>query len=277
MLIEQLQTRQDLTASERAIAEYILKGTADLGTLSTAQLAQATHTSKATITRLCKKLNLSSYRQFQQTLEKEQAISRRLAQRLQECPINRDTTYDDVLRILPAFYENSIYETALQLDKHTILKAMQRIRCAEKVDIYGSGVTQSIAQLAAFKFSTLGIECGTYSGLNEHAILADRCPKDKAIIMISLTGGNPTMIHVARWLKRRNYYMLGIGGASRAGLAELCSDYIQVPMEQNVLGMEIVKAFNGINYVFDILFSLLLAKDYDHNRDVAAQLLSGSE
>lgn len=273
MLFEQLKAQKDFTPSEKAIADAIINGTVNIGMLSTSELAQATHTSKATVTRLCQKLNVPSYRSFQQMIEREQAINHNLQQRLSECPIGRDTGYEDILRILPAFYDNALMETSVRLEKQTLLRVMQRIRKAKKVDIYGAGVTQSIAQLASFKFSTLGIECGTYSGLNEHAILADRHPEEKVIVMLSLTGGNPTMLHIAQWLRGQNYYIIGIGGASKPDLMKLCNDYITVPQGQNVLGMEIIESFTAINYVIDILFSMLLAKDYDHNRDVAEQLL----
>lgn len=273
MLFEQLKAQRDFTPSEKAIADAIINGTVNVGMLSTSELAQATHTSKATVTRLCQKLNVPSYRSFQQLIEREQAINHNLQQRLSECPIGRDTGYDDILRILPAFYDNALMETSVRLEKQTFLRVMQRIRKAKKVDIYGAGVTQSIAQLVSFKFSTLGIECGTYSGLNEHAILADRHPEEKVIVMLSLTGGNPTMLHIAQWLRGQNYYIIGIGGSTKPDLMKLCNDYITVPQGQNILGMEIIESFTAINYVIDILFSMLLAKDYDHNRDVAEQLL----
>ena len=91
--------------------------------------------------------------------------------------------------------------------------------------------------------------------------------------MLSLTGGNPTMLHIAQWLRCQNYYIIGIGGGAKPDLMKLCNDYITVPQGQNVLGMEIIESFTAINYVIDILFSMLLAKDYDYNRDVAEQLL----
>lgn len=277
MFIDQLQKQQDFTVSERAIAEFLLAQTSGISTLSTSELAELTHTSKATIIRLCQKLGSSSYREFQQTLEKELLELQRINARLSTEPIHGDSTYDDVVQILPALYEEAISSATMSLDKKNIYRAVQRIRQAKKVNLYGSGITYSIAQLSAFKFSTLGIDCGTYSGLNEHGIMADRHPEEKVVIIFSLTGGNPNMIYIAKWLKKRNYYILGIGGDAKAGLAELCSDYIALPMEKNVLGAEVMKAFTLINYAVDVIFSLLLAKDYAYNREVAIQLLRNLE
>lgn len=274
MFIDQLQKQQEFTASERAIAEYLLsRAGGTVHTLSTAELARETHTSKATIIRLCQKLGAASYREFLHTLEGELRELQRINARIREDPVNASMNYDDVLGVLPTLYDEAISSAAIQLDKAAVYRAVQRIRQARKVDLYGSGITHSIAQLSAFKFSTLGIECGTYSGLNEHYILADREPSNKAVVIFSLTGGNPNMIYIAQWLKRRNYYVLGIGGSVKAGLAELCTDYIALPMEKNVLGAEVMKAFTMINYAVDVLFTLLLARDYQHNHEVAVRLL----
>lgn len=74
MLFEQLKSQKDFTPSEKVIADAILNGAVKVETLSTTELARATHTSKATVTRFCQKLGLGSYREFQQMLEKERAL-----------------------------------------------------------------------------------------------------------------------------------------------------------------------------------------------------------
>lgn len=273
MLFDKLQSDENYTYSEKAIIEFLLLRRDDLSEYSTIRLAEETHTSKATVTRLYQKLGYHSYREFQKQYNKEWLELKNINARLDLEPIDGNTTYEDIDVILPAIYDNAISETRLKLDKNTVKRVIQRLHRAESVDIYGSGVTYSIAQLCAFKFRTLGMRCGAYSGLNEHYIMADKNTKEKAVIIFSLTGGNTAMVHVAKWLKKRNYYVIGIGGQQKKELKSFCTEYISVPMERNILGMEIIKGFNGINYVMDLLFTSLLVKDYDYNREVAIQLL----
>lgn len=273
MLFDKLQSDELYTPAEKAIIDFLLSGQEDISEYSTIRLAEETHTSKATVTRLYQKLGYSSYREFQKQYNKEWVELQNINARLDQEPIHGGTTFEDIDVILPAIYENSITETRLKLNKNTIKRVIQRLHRAENVDIYGSGVTYSIAQLCAFKFRTLGMRCGAYSGLNEHYILADKNPKEKVAIIFSMTGGNLAMIHVAEWLRKRNYYVIGIGGEQKKELKSLCAEYIAVPMEKNILGMEILKGFNGLNYVMDVLFTSLLVKDYDYNREVAVQLL----
>lgn len=56
--------------------------------------------------------------------------------------------------------------------------------------------------------------------------------------------------------------MIGIGGNKSDELKKMCSEYISLPMHRRLLGVEIVYAFNLINYVVDVLFMSLLTKDY---------------
>lgn len=92
MFIDQLQKQRDFTASEKAIAGYLLTQANGISTLSTTELAERTHTSKATIIRLCKKLGSPSYREFQQTLEKELLELQRINARISAEPIHGGTT-----------------------------------------------------------------------------------------------------------------------------------------------------------------------------------------
>lgn len=273
VLIDHLIRNHDLTPAEQEIARYLLAHGDEARSLSTVELAMRTHTSKATVTRLVRKLDCTSYHEFQTIFDREQVELARLKALVSEDPVGAQSTYEDIVQAVRATHEKDIVSSLMGLDRRTMARAVRRISNARKVDLYGCGVTQPIAELTAFKLSTLDIECSVSSGLNEHYVMADRHPEQKVAVLFSLTGGNPNMVYIATWLKRRNYYILGIGGDVKDDLARLCTDYITAPMGENVLGMEVVRAFNLVNSVVDVLFTALLVVDYDRNRKVALGLV----
>ena len=63
-LLRKLEMAVDFSTSEKLIATYILKNGPDVLNMSTSQLAKATYTSPATITRLCQKLEYKGYNDF---------------------------------------------------------------------------------------------------------------------------------------------------------------------------------------------------------------------
>lgn len=73
-----------------------------------------------------------------------------------------------------------------------MLRIDRLLREAECIDIYATGISYTLAQAAAFKFATLGVESSAYESINGHYLAARKHKKTVAFV-ISFTG--PT----ARW------------------------------------------------------------------------------
>lgn len=61
-LIQQLKQKRDFTSTEAAIADFILNNLEELPQLSITELAQMTYSSKAAVTRMCRKLGQEGYK-----------------------------------------------------------------------------------------------------------------------------------------------------------------------------------------------------------------------
>lgn len=273
MITKQLRKQSGFTNAEKQISVYVLGHPFDIIKMTANELGKETFTSTATVTRLIQKLGCVSYHEFQIEYDKEQTELQQLQAQLSSEPVNAKTKFDDIQRILPVLYDSAVKTAAANLDKAMIYRAVEKIRRAEKVDLYGSGVTESIAELCAFKFETLGIECAVHNGINEHYFLSEKLTEKKVMILFSLTGSNSVMCRAAEWEQGKSSYILGIGGDTSDALKKLCSDYISVPMEENLLGMEIMKSFNELNYAVDVLFTALVVSEYDRNQEIAEKLI----
>jgi len=76
-----LERKEGFTNSERQIADYILKNPKKIKNLTATELGSNSYTSKATVLRLCQKLDLSGYSDLRMTLIKEISEKDRLNQR----------------------------------------------------------------------------------------------------------------------------------------------------------------------------------------------------
>lgn len=81
MLLERLESKEVFTNSERQIADYILKNPTKIQNLTATELGSNSYTNKATVLRLCQKLDLSGYSDLRMTLTKEISEKDRLNQR----------------------------------------------------------------------------------------------------------------------------------------------------------------------------------------------------
>ena len=278
MIIEMLSNKELLTQAEQAVASYALAHPDEVQNLTTQQLATASCSSKATVVRLCHKVGVSSYQEFKTRLLEEATSRARVRELLGDEPLNASSSYEQILRTLPALYESSAEATAVRLDKRTVVSAASKIMRARLVELYGSGITQTAAELAAFKFELLDIPCSVHSGLNDHRRLGNRHAKETVAIVFSFTGVNPHAVRIASTLRADGYYVLGIGGnyaeldSNSLPLRDACSEYLELGCSRNLSALDVLMNFQSMSYVIDVLFSWMLIHDYERNEDVAARV-----
>ena len=120
MLLEKLQEHKNFTAHEKDVAEYILSHLDQISELSAGELAKASYTSKATVVRLSQKLGLNGFQDLKITLTAEINQKKRIDQLLANEPVTAESTYDDIVKTLPALYDKAVTNTRLSLDKNSM-------------------------------------------------------------------------------------------------------------------------------------------------------------
>ena len=141
MLLEKLQEHKNFTAHEKDVAEYILSHLDQISELSVGELAKASYTSKATVVRLSQKLGLNGFQDLKITLTAEINQKKRIDQLLANEPVTAESTYDDIVKTLPALYDKAVTNTRLSLDKNSMKRISQVLQKAECIDIYGTGIS----------------------------------------------------------------------------------------------------------------------------------------
>lgn len=272
MILEKLRERKRFTNSEKLIAEYVLKHPEQLYQLSVEELGKETYTSKATVIRLCKKLEVNSYQEFKRQVEFEYNELSRISSLLKDEPVDENSTYQDIVKVIPTIYDKSIVQTRLDLDQNKMIQVINRLSQAKRISIYGTGISYTIASQAAFKIMTLGKECDAHSGINEHFILSQKNSRQCVAILISFTGNNSEMIKIAKYLKKAGIYAIAIGG-KKGELQNYCDIYLNVYSSQDILSLEVITSFTATMYVLDVIFVSLLVKDYQSNVTTALKVI----
>lgn len=271
MIIEKLKEQHNFTNSEKQIVNYILKNPFSIMNLTANDLGDVTYTSKATVFRLLKKINVKSYDEFKYLVELEMSQINHLNNLLKEEPFHKNSSLNDVINILPSFYDSAINYTRLAIDDYTVKRIVSRLEKCDKIDIYSSGITSSCATAAMFKFLSIGKECSNYTAVNEHYIMAVK-NKDIVAILLSFTGCNPGIVRIAKYLKELGIYTIGIGGLKTDALKKQCNEYIEIYQKDLVMSLEMMTPFISMTYIFDILFSGLLVRNYDSHLQNALQV-----
>ena len=93
MILEKLKRMEGFTHQEQAVARYILDHVEEIQQMSTEELARVSYTSKATVVRLCKKLEVEGYQELKLKLVSEMVQNIRVNQLLSKEPITEKSTF----------------------------------------------------------------------------------------------------------------------------------------------------------------------------------------
>lgn len=276
MLLEKLREARDFTDVELKIAQYLLKHLKYDNYLTAKELGKASFTSKASVLRLYKKLGFSTYNNFMQCLVLEKQEQQRLLQRLDSEPVSSETKMKDLMSLIPTIYEKTIINTQSLLNPTLLQRIVNRIRLADGVDIYGTGIVESIIDTSIFKFQSLGIPAFKHTNVNEHAVVALKKQTNRIAIIVSFTGKNELMVNAAQYLRKHENYLIGIGGEDYGDLKHMCNLYIPFSTETLIVSMEVLVPTIALTYILDLIYAGLLVSDYETQVKNAKQVIEYS-
>ena len=146
-----------LYSAERRIADCILKDVKWASVVTSAQLAHASQSSEATVTRLCHKLGFENYRKFQLALARD-------VMEQQEVEVLHSSSPDPLRQTLQSVQSNrqeEIRATIQALNLRQLRKAMSVLRSAEIIEIEVTDNSLPVAMDASLKLGGLGKRCMT--------------------------------------------------------------------------------------------------------------------
>ena len=97
MIIDKMNTLENLTNQEKAVVDYIIANPKALLEMSVNELANASYTSASTITRLCKKFGTKGYADMKFIYVSEYPEMMKLKDSLKVVPFSRNSGIDDAL------------------------------------------------------------------------------------------------------------------------------------------------------------------------------------
>lgn len=242
--------------------------------MSTEELANVTFSSQATIVRMCKKLGAKNFNAFKLQFLEEYLETEKLDKLLQEESITETSTINEIVNILPNLYEHVLKQTKLHIDASQLKRVANKLNLTHKIDIYGLGISYTIAQQATFKFQSIGVEFKSgFNGINEHYISNLKEPKKRMAILISITGKNPMMIKIANYLKQRGIFTVGISTSLDSEFSKVCDETFQIDDKKLILSMEVLPTVISAQYLIDIMFSMMLTQRYEQNVEASLNVI----
>lgn len=197
---------EELTKSEKKIADFVLVKPLDVTTMTATDLATETKVSPATVIRFCKSIGIDSFTQLKLTL----ASGSTEAETVDNSDIEAHESVDSIKEKLLYNAYQSMLDTTKYLDNHEIEKAVKSLEVAPIIYAFGIGASWLVAENFMQKFNRVGQSVIAISDI--HIMLATlvSAPKNAVLLLVSNSGNTKEINNLVEVAKEHQVKTIGI-------------------------------------------------------------------
>ena len=225
---------QNLSKSEKKVADYIIKTPNDTIPLLITDLAQICQTSEASIVRFAKKLGFKGYQQFKIALVQETRMR----------PVNvnidkADSSFAMFEKICEEIY-SSLEKTKQTITPSSFQRTCEAILSADKILVFGLGNSASIAMDCMHKMFRLGLNISAYTDNHMQAIAAAHANEKTTVIGISHSGQSKDVIEAMQTAKSNGATTIAITNIKKSPIENVSDILLKTVADETnyrVLGL----------------------------------------
>ncbi len=251
-----------LSASERNVADFILKHPDEVKDCNIRQLASKTFASPSGIVRLCRRFGFSGYRDFKQTLLLElMAFGKSTS--TEETLILKDDPISAVIYKVTARNIRSMEDSRSLLDEETVQKCIDHIVTCDRILFYGIGSSYCVANDAYLKFLRLNKNCMLNEDWHSQLLTARNATPSDFAVVFSYSGQTAEMLECVRALRENGTPCCAVTRYAPSPIAKLVDYNLYISSTEPLFRNGAMSSrINQLN-VIDILFSGYLNRNYE--------------
>lgn len=257
-VLEKLKTLNHLSHSEEVIARYVIEHLEEIPHLSSRELANKTYTSAPTIVRFSKKLGYETYTEFKYNIG--------LA--LKNMPIDTIgvVSDEDLLSLVQKTAQMeymAISKMKEMIEINTLNEVVKALDQVSYVDIIANDTNAKLGDYFAHLLMQVGKIANVYQNTDQQLHLSLNANQDHLVFMLSKHARNKRLVKMAKTFRQKHIEVVYISGIEDNLISKECPYVFKTPfMKQSEKGMEIIY-FTSVKYVFDLIYNILLSKNYD--------------
>ncbi len=263
--------------AQRAICDFILREHASISDFTIADIAEATFTSKSSVTRFAKALGYPGWREFiRDFIHEEGQEALHVADVDPNFPFAAGDSDMAIAEKLGNLSSETIAETFSQIDRGMIAAAVRSMKAARAIYVFGLSPHSYVAGLFCRKLISIGKPAQVVP-YGEYGLFARSLGPEDCAFLISYSGNNPDE-HPMRdipILKANKVHLVGITSAGPNYLRQNISCVLTLASRERLYSkIANFATEESLNYLLNLLFSCFFAEDYKTN---LARKLEGSQ
>lgn len=259
-LVKMRAVREELSANEKKIADFILTNSALIRDYSSQNLAASVGVSQSSIIKFSQKLDYRGFMDLKLAIH-ESVVKTQGGEQADENGLDSDPTTDSCPEQLYRMKNEALLTTMELNDEERILSAVKVLEKSKRIQIIALGA----GSLVARNFATMLIQIGksviaevdTYVQLSSIATLG----KADAVFIISYSGQSTKMIHMAQQAKKAGVKILSLTNYNANPIRSLADVQLFSVNGEGKFTVPQVISNASQQHVVDVLFSIMLQRD----------------
>ena len=254
--------------SRHAIGAFILREHAHLSQYTIADIAEATFTSKPSITRFAKHLGFDGWRDFIRAFMAEELGEKDSKITVDpNFPFRPSDSDETIIQNIGDLQAAAIADTYDHLDRAMLRRAVRYLDAARIVRVFGLSPNCYVADLFCRKLVTIGKQASVVTA-GETGIQSRALGRQDCAIFISYSGNTD---HSSRstaisTLMERGVSLIGITGAGDNFVRQTIPCTLTISSHERLYNkIANYSTEESINYLLNILFSCVFARNYERN------------
>lgn len=269
LILEKLKDKSLFTSAEYEVVDYIVKNPKKMIELTVDELASMTYSSPSSIVRLCKKVGMKGYADFKIKLATEINTFVLDAQRVElDMPIMKDAQDEDIPPTFLNLHYQALTDVFNTLDMKSMKKAVNLIKEAEVVSLFGRGESLIIAEDLHYKLRRIGITTILESLTGFETAIHHKNINKNVAIVISHYGNSRQVKATFHDLKFYNIPIILITANKNTILTKLADVVINIDNNETHKKLGSFASRTAMQFVTDCLYGMLFAKDYEKNQQL---------
>ncbi|RZK03992.1 MAG: MurR/RpiR family transcriptional regulator [Novosphingobium sp.] len=249
------------------VAEYVLAHPRDVVGMSITELADAVDASEGSVINFCRGIGLSGFQQLKLSLAQE------IVQPVQFIheDLDRDDATGTVCRKVFHSGIQALSDTLSVLDPSALAQAVETIRAARRVEIYGIGSSAPIAEDTHYRMLRIGLDARVVIDSHVQAISASRCTSEVAVLTISHSGATNETVASTRLAREAGAKTIVITNFGRSPIQAYADTVLFTMARETRFRTEAMASRIAQLCVIDALIAALALADYDRSTDALRQ------
>ncbi len=262
------QYRDSASSAERGLVKRIIEDPESVSGLSIHELSELTFASPSTISRLCRKLGLKGYREFQRQLIYDLAVLRESGRSIIEDLHPTDTTAQTASKVIRGNI-GALTLTEKLNDAQVFDACVDLMTAARTINLFGMGASLLSARDLHYKLLRIGVVCNLIDDWHGQLLYASNSAPGDVAIAISYSGATTEVNTCVRKARERGAKIISITGSGfDSELARISDEVLLVASTEPLMRSAATASRIGQLGVIDILFKSFVNRDYERYSEI---------